>query len=289
MTTRVAFDDMRKSFAYSLTGVILLSAIALLAMYPYRAALLPATDDLQQAEAKLAPHLQLFTPTDQPGPFPTVLAFHGCSGQNPGYVNDLQRWLLPAGYAVVFVDSLGARGISNWKAVCAGKQLWGNERALDVYAALELVAAMPQVDPQRLALMGFSHGSWAILDALAYGGDAGHGYPAPGPSALHKVRAAVTYYPYCGYPARLRQTSHVPEAIPVLMLLAGEDSVTNHQQCLDSLAALEPAQVQLVQYPHADHVFDQPSGMNTLQPALAADAHRKTLSFLQQHLGQSLN
>lgn len=287
MTTQVAFDDMRKLLAYSLAALAALSLIAILGLYPYHTAVLPVADDLQHAQVQLAPHLSLFTPTDQAGPFPTVIAFHGCSGQNPGYVADLQRWLLPAGYAVVFVDSLGARAVSDWQAVCAGKQLWGNERALDVYAALELVAALPQVDPQRIAVMGFSHGGWAILDALAYGGEAGHGYHAPGPAPLKRVRAAVTYYPYCGMPARLREASHVPQAVPILMLLAGKDSVTNHQQCLDSLAALEPAQVELVQYPQADHVFDQPSAMNTFQPSLAADAHRKTLNFLQQHL--SLN
>lgn len=275
---------MRTPLRYLLLGLVLLCAGALLGLYPYRAALLPTADDLTQAKRALAPHLTLSTPAGA-GPFPTVLAFHGCSGQTDSFVNDLQSWLLPAGYAIVFVDSYAARGVEDWQPVCAGKQLWGNERALDVYAALELTADMPQVDHQRLALMGFSHGGWTILDALAYGGQAGHGYPAPGLQALQQVKAAVTYYPYCGFPAHLRQGSEAPREVPLLMLLASQDSVTNHRQCLDSLDALGLSKIRLVQYQGADHVFDQPSGMHTYQPALANDAHRQTLSFLNESLG----
>ena len=38
----------------------------------------------------------------------------------------------------------GARGIQDWHPVCDGKRLWGNERALDVYAALDLARTMPK-------------------------------------------------------------------------------------------------------------------------------------------------
>lgn len=275
---------MRKLFKYSLIGLTLLSCAALLGLYPYRAALLPQPVQPAQLKQDLADHLTLFTPPQGSGPFPTVLAFHGCGGQRQSMVDNLNSWLLPAGYAVLFVDSFAARGIRDWQPVCDGKLLWGNERAQDVYAALELAAAMPQVDARRMAVMGFSHGGWAILDALAYGGAAGHGFARPDPDVLKLLRAAITYYPFCGYPAQLRIASQAPHDIPLLMLLAGQDSVTDHQQCLDSLDDLQLDQIQLVQYQTADHVFDQPSPMNTYQPAIAADAQQKTLAFLRERL-----
>ena len=277
-------DKMRRLLKYFLVGLTLLSCAALLGLYPYRAALLPAAGQTAQLKQHLAEHLTLFTPTRGSAPFPTVLAFHGCGGQRQSMVDNLNSWLLPAGYAVLYVDSFAARGIEDWQPVCDGKLLWGNERAQDVYAALELAASMPQVDAQRLAIMGFSHGGWAILDALAYGGAAVHGFSQPDQHALGLVKAAITYYPYCGYPAQLHQHSNAPHAIPLLMLLAGKDSVTDHQQCLDSLDQLKLDRIQLVQYRDAEHVFDQPSPMNTYQPALAADAHQQTLAFLRENL-----
>lgn len=275
---------MRKLIKYSLISLTLISCVALLGLYPYRAALLPDAGTPGQVKQQLEKHLTLFTPAQGSGPFPTVLAFHGCGGQRDSMVENINSWLLPAGFAVLYVDSFAARRIQDWHPVCDGKLLWGNERAQDVYAAVELAAEMPQVDPRRIAVMGFSHGGWAILDALAFGGAPGHGFDWSGKQALTRIKAAVTYYPYCGYPAQLRLASQAPSKMPLLMLLGAQDSVTDHRQCLEALDGLNLDRIQLVQYQEADHVFDQPSSMNTYQPALAADAHAKTLAFLRDNL-----
>jgi len=261
--------------------LILIATAALLGLYPYRAALLPAADDLASARERLAPHLSLFTPAGD-GPFPTVVRLHGCSGQSPGFVENVKKWLLPQGYALLFVDSLGARGIHDWHPVCDGKLLWGNERALDVYAALDLARSMPRLDHRRMALLGYSHGGWSILDALAYDGDAGHGFPRIGQQALDGVRGVIAFYPYCGFPAHLRQGKG--RDLPVLMFLGGKDRITDHLQCLSAMDGLDLEQLQLVQYGGADHVFDQRSDLNTYQPRLAEDAHQHAQAFLQENL-----
>lgn len=258
------------------------ASAALLGLYPYRQALLPVADDLPTARQRLADHLSLYTPAGD-GPFPTVLVFHGCSGQSPGFVDNVRDWLLPQGYALLFVDSFGARDIHDWHPVCDGKRLWGNERALDVYAALDLARAMPNVDRQRLALLGYSHGGWTILDALAYDGAAGHGFPAAGDGALDGVRGAIAFYPYCGFPAHLRQG--VARSAPVLMFLGTADRITDPRQCLSAMEGLSPERLQVVQYAGAGHVFDQRSDLNTYQPGLAEDAHRQAQAFLQETLG----
>ena len=273
---------MRRPLRWLLIGLVLLSSGAVLGLYPYRAALLPDADNLARAKARLAPHLRLFTPAGE-GPFATVLVFHGCSGQRQTLLDSVNDWLLPAGYAALFVDSHAARGIDDWRPVCAGKQLWGNQRALDVYAAIELAAQLPRVDGQRLALLGFSHGGWSILDALAYGGEAGHGFSAPGRQGLQRIKAAILYYPYCGFPAQLRR--HMNPQPPQLMLLAGKDHITDHQQCLDALQQLQPGAIQVKRYAHADHGFDHLSDLATYQPQLAKDAQQQARRFLHSHLG----
>ena len=82
---------MRRPLRWFLFSLLLLSSGSLLGLYPYRAALLPAMDDLASAKSRLAPHLSLFTPAGD-GPFATVLVFHGCSGQRqaPGSVQATQ-------------------------------------------------------------------------------------------------------------------------------------------------------------------------------------------------------
>ncbi|MHC5347554.1 dienelactone hydrolase family protein [Metapseudomonas furukawaii] len=272
---------MRRLLKPALIALSLLACAALLGLYPYRAALLPQDMDLAAAEQRLAPHLSLHTPKGA-GPFPTVLVFHGCSGQNPGFVRNVTAWLLPAGYAALFVDSHAARGIEDWRPVCDGKQLWGNERALDVYAALALARRNPAVDGTQLALLGYSHGGWTILDALSYDGAAGHGFPATGQNALAGVRGVIAYYPYCGFPAQLRAGLGHPA--PVLMFLGGKDHITDHQQCLSAVDGLSAERLELVQYAEADHVFDQRTDLNTYQPGLAEDARKRALAFLRENL-----
>ncbi|MCY1397476.1 Dienelactone hydrolase family protein [compost metagenome] len=273
---------MRRLLKPALIALLLLACTALLGLYPYRAALLPQTSDLGAAEQRLGPHLSLFTP-DGNGPFPTVVVFHGCNGQSPGFVRNVKGWLLPAGYAVLFVDSNKARDIKDWHPVCDGKRLWGNERAIDVYAALALARRNPAIDSRQLALLGYSHGGWTILDALSYDGSAGHGFPATGKAVLAGVRGVIAFYPYCGFPAHLRD-GLVFDA-PVLMFLGGKDHITDHQQCLSALDSLSGERLELVQYGNADHVFDQRSDLNTYQPGLAQDAQRRALAFLRENLG----
>ncbi|WP_271409733.1 dienelactone hydrolase family protein [Pseudomonas sp. Q1-7] len=273
---------MRTLLKPALIALLLLACAALLGLYPYRDALLPpAISDLPAAEQRLAPHLSLFTP-EGAGPFPTVLVFHGCSGQSPLFVRNVKSWLLSAGYAALFVDSHAARGIEDWRPVCDGKRLWGNERAIDVYAALALARKVPAIDGSRLALLGYSHGGWTILDALSYDGAAGHGFPATGKGALAGVRGVIAYYPYCGFPAHLRDG--LGHDTPVLMFLGGQDHITDHRQCVSALGSLGGQRLELVQYGNADHVFDQRSDLNTYQPDLAEDAQRRALAFLRDNL-----
>src|SRR5690606_33200046 len=103
------------------------------------------------------------------GPFPVVLQFHGCGGKK----NLQERWAAvarAAGWAAVVVDSYGPRRISRLEAyatVCTGLQLWGRERAGDLFAMMEWARRQPWIDPKRIVLAGWSHGGWTTLDAMS--------------------------------------------------------------------------------------------------------------------------
>lgn len=94
----------------------------------------------------------------------------------------------------VTVESFTARGWSDrfvrW-FVCSGLMFRGGRRAGDVLAAVQGVGAVEGVDPARLALAGWSHGSWAIMDLMTMRldprGEAG--IADPGFADLSGVRA----------------------------------------------------------------------------------------------------
>ncbi len=260
---------------------LLVVATALAGFWPYRAALFPDTAQQAQALARLKDALTFVPASDQVGP--AVLVFHGCSGQTPGFVEHVSGWLGAAGYHLLFVDSLKARGIAleDYAPVCAGKRLWGNERAEDVFAALGLLEHYPLADRQRLALLGYSHGGWSILDALSQAGEQPPG--APQAAALAGVRGVITYYPFCGFPARHGQ-SGVALDTPLLMFLAGADSVVDPRACLKAAGDFASQPLDIRQFAGAEHVFDQPSRLNSQVPAFARAAEMQARAFLREHL-----
>ncbi len=210
--------------------------------------------------ALIAPRIEIFAPAAGDGPFPAVIQFHGCSGFRAGWTQAWAKVANDAGYLFIAVDSNGARGIDRdeaLKTVCAGKKLIGQERAGDIAAAIAFARARADVDPARLVLAGWSHGAWSVMDYLALEG------AARAPSSLKArppeapVAGAILFYPYCGEGtwSRLHAWKQKPAS---LMFVAGRDSVVSPQECRDAAAKLarEGVSVDLVDYPDADHVFD---------------------------------
>jgi dienelactone hydrolase len=101
----------------------------------------------------------------------------------------------------------------------------------------------PFADPDRLALVGWSHGGWAVMDLLALdpprrlpfnltdlpAGFAGRGFEG--------VVGVALFYPYCalGNRARRKGWRHPTE---VLFVLAGADTIVRNETCLEAAAAL---------------------------------------------------
>ena len=188
-------------------GLAVLALFLVLAPKPFW----PESLTAGEVERLLIPHMRVTKPQGD-GPWPAVLLFHGCVGPWKANMEGWAQWLASIGYVAVEVDSFTGRGLdSEVEDICGGTVFWGNERAGDVGVALGLVAGLAYVDGERLAAVGFGHGSWALLDGLALAEA----------DTLRGLRGITAFYPRCGFPAASRDGW--PARIPVLMLLSGED------------------------------------------------------------------
>jgi dienelactone hydrolase len=208
----------------------------------------------------LKQYFQIKTPEGK-WPFPTIIGFHGCGGLRKG-VSDWADYLVGLGYATILVDSFTGRGIitpDDIKDVCAGRKLWGSERAGDVLVSLVEARKLSFVDKDQLALFGWSHGAWTIMDLLAM--DPPHELPTnlsrSPDQPLTGVKAAVLFYPYCKFPAKSRGQGWT-QNIEVLLLMAGKDSMVSTEACLKIVSILEKSgrPIRTHVYPSMDHAFD---------------------------------
>jgi dienelactone hydrolase len=127
-----------------------------------------AAETLQDRVELLAPHFDVTRP-EGGGPFPVLIMLHGCGGPRR-FTDHTAEVAVRAGAAVINVDSYRPRRISRIAAlatVCTGARLQGRERAGDLYAAIAWARAQSWADPERIVAMGWSHGGWTIMDALA--------------------------------------------------------------------------------------------------------------------------
>jgi len=213
-------------------------------------------DDQSFAEkqAALLPNLSVLLPPDSQQRHPAALLFHGCGGVKPSLQRRAQEFV-ERGYAAVIVDSFTGRQI-DWRRVCDGRELHGDQRAADVLVALEFARNHPAIDADRLFLVGYSHGAWTILESLAYGDALPRGLADAPATGLAGVQGLVAWYPYCGFASRFRKGWQ--SELPVLMLLAAEDEITDPEPCATIAAEQasrgEPVSWQV--YDGVSHGFD---------------------------------
>jgi dienelactone hydrolase len=198
----------------ALLTTLLLIAPAAAETVRFRSATWPPTP-LQQRLAKTAGQTiaeqasvpltgELYRPPGS-GPFPAVVLLHPCSGRLPPRLEQADAARYTArGYALLAVDSFGARGIADG---CAGGGA-SVDMVMDAYGALLHLAALPVIDPDRIALVGYSYGAGVALSAVAF----------DGPERLfdRQFSAAIAYYPWC--PDRLAV------GVPTLVLIGELDT-----------------------------------------------------------------
>jgi dienelactone hydrolase len=248
-------------------------------------------DTLAERWGALAPHAAWAMPPGE-GPFPTVLLFHGCGGRR-AFLDRYMAAIARAGVAAVSIDSFAPRGWSRARAlatVCTALEFRGHERAGDVLAGLWGVSRLAAVDPARLALAGWSHGGWSIMDlmtmALKRPGEAG--VADPDPALLAGVKALVLAYPYCG-PGALTQMHPWRRALDVFAFVGEADTVAHPTPCRRAFRLVEQAGARVEAWfpAAATHAFDEDEAGLTpfrFDAALSREAERRVAAFLADRL-----
>ncbi|WP_020174626.1 dienelactone hydrolase family protein [Methyloferula stellata] len=206
----------------------------------------PGTDDVVLQAA-------LYMPKGT-GPFPAVIAMHGCSGlrDKTGALSERHRdWaerLSAQGFIVLLPDSFASRGLGPQCRNSEREVRPSRERVADVKAAFDYVAGLAQVKPSAINLLGWSNGGSTVLYAIAP-----KNVPAKGDFAR-----AIAFYPGCRVPL---ENGRWHARLPLLILMGEADDWTPVAPCktLAEEAAAQGEKVQIKTYPDAYHDFDHPN------------------------------
>lgn len=249
-----------------------------------------APETLEQRIEALVPGVELLLPEGE-GPHPVAIQLHGCGGKKK-----LQaRWAAvarAAGWAVVVVDSYAHRGISQLEAyatVCTGLQLWGRERAGDLYAMLEWTRGQPWADSNRIVIAGWSHGAWTTLDAMAMKPGRAMSVAARLEQIPHEPFAGVVgaflLYPWQGVGAMAPRMG-LRVDVPIKVIVGTKDSVVGGKGVARTLSKMKtpsrPIAVEV--FEGATHAFDELEAQdwrNRYDPVLTERAHGLYADFLK--------
>jgi len=218
------------------------------------AAAAPELVEIQEGAAKLKAYL--YRPAGD-GPFPAIVALHGCGGLSgrSGPVSTRYRdWgerLSAAGFAVLFPDSFGSRGLASQCTVRERSVRTARERVADAIAARRWLQNHSWVVAGRVSLLGWQNGAVAALWTVRRRGSTGAGESAA------DFRSAVVLYPGC---RRLGQTEWSAR-VPTLVLVGAADDWGPASACEQMVASARgrSAQTQIVVYPGAYAEFDHPN------------------------------
>ena len=189
------------------------------------------------------------------GRLPVVVLQHGSGGMAPN-VEMWAREFNKIGVWTFALDGFTGRGLTEVNTNHA--RLGRLNFILDIYRALGVLADHPSVDPERIALMGFSRGGQATLYASL--------------KRFHRLwnksgmefAAYVPFYPDC-------MTTYLADADvvgrPIRIFGGTQDDYNPIAACKAYVERLRAAgaDVEVTEYPNASHAFDNPLGA---QPAM---------------------
>ncbi|WP_213773211.1 dienelactone hydrolase family protein [Bradyrhizobium sp. dw_78] len=233
-----------------LSAIIFLTLLAMTSAA--EAAPLPSPREVDIPAATGVLHAELYKP-DGEGPFPAVIALHGCGGLAgrsepvlPRY-RDWAEQLLKSGTAVLLPDSYGSRELGPQCRVKERHVLARRERVADILAARQWLVQQPWTAHDRISLLGWANGASALLWAVRP--------QLSSRSVEPDFRSAIAFYPDCRLSAGLGWSARVP----TLLLIGAKDDVSSPLACRQMIegARGRSALVHIVVYPAAYHDFDR--------------------------------
>jgi dienelactone hydrolase len=186
---------------------------------------------------------------------PAVIILHGTGGiryNGVYYAAALNR----AGIATLEVDQWGGRGLTG---VASNRPRDRGDMLPDVGGAYRLLAERPDIDDQRIGLMGYSMGGGETLLMMTRH----YSEAILGPNA--QIKAAVALYPVCWL------YNHVPGAelsnlvdAPIRIMIGSADDYDGGSEPCErlkqELAPKDAAHLSVRVFPGATHIFDSFSG-----------------------------
>jgi len=238
-----------------------LAFVMIVALACSKAIAAPEQVDIPSGDLTL--HATLYLP-EGPGPFPAIVALHDCGGLNQRPNTEAQlysKWadkLVADGFAVLFPDSFGSRGLGSQcrehhRVVHASR-----ERVSDANAARLWLQKQSYVRSVHVSLLGWANGAvtalWTIRLTNAVHHDAAD------------FRSAVAFDPSC---RRLLQSAWSARA-PTLILIGSADDWTLASTFQQMVAGARgrSAHVRIVVYPEAHHEFDRANSPIRLRTGL---------------------
>ena len=200
------------------------------------------------------------------GRHPGVVVIHEAYGLNDN-IKDITRRFADNGYAALAVDLFADRGN---RAICMARYMTGMlvgsiDRAGigDLKTALTYLAAMPEIDPQRIGAIGFCMGggfavAWACTD--------------------DRLKAIAPFYA-----ANPRPIDVVKRMCPVVGSYPEKDFSAGAGRALDQALDKYAIDHEIKIYPGARHSFFNDQGRAYNRPA-AEDSWERVMAFFATHL-----
>jgi dienelactone hydrolase len=180
---------------------------------------------------------------------PLVILLHGSGGIEENAVV-WERLFASLGISSFAIDSFTGRGIVS--TVADQSQLGRLNMILDLYRSLAMLAVHPRVDPNRIAVMGFSRGGQAALYATL------KRFQKMWNSSGIDPAAYIALYAPCitTYIDDAQVTDH-----PIRIFHGIADDWVEIGPCRNYFKRLRGTSkdVQMTEYPNAWHAFDYPS------------------------------
>jgi carboxymethylenebutenolidase len=200
--------------------------------------------------------LDCFLPDANGQRFPAVIALHG-SGGGHASMADPARLLAEQGFAVYvlhYFDRTGTTEVDGLQTIFLHFPVWMKT----LWDAVSFVARQPQVDPERIGLLGFSLGAYLALSASAIDS---------------RIQAVVEFFG--GMPKEMKFFTR--RLCPVLILHGEQDRTVPVEEAYHLQQLLEKKQIayEMQIYPGVGHGF---SG------DIWRDAGLRTLAFLEKRL-----
>ncbi len=186
------------------------------------------------------------------GRLPLAILMHGSDGLSEHQYR-YAKALRDRGIGTFVIDSFGPRGVNN--TIGEQDRVPAYSMLVDAYEALKLLARHPRIDPERIAVVGWSKGGTAADWASR------EWYRARLSQGDLRFAAHVAFYPWCGeQPARIELTG-----APLLYLVGELDDWTGSGTCFDYARRVNRAgyEADIVVYEGAQHGFDYAGSFRT--------------------------